>query len=320
MIEVIPEDMQKIIGQHNAKLVLESIIANSIDIPNIYLLYGPDGVGKTSLSRIYAKLLNNSDAFPMYYKEINSNIINEDNINNLAEYETTFKYKIVSIEYAEQLTPALQAKLLQYIDTKPLDNVFIICTNDITKIISQLKNRAMEIRLSYIPDNLVKEYIKDLSLNYDKDIDDDLIDKIAIRCQGNLRTAQEIMYKYSILDKQVFNESILSCREYLLKFLIASFIQNKDEAEKAIRGILRSPALYIKEDYESLILEILKVKSKVIPQRDIFIKTLYQQLNNKILELFKILNDKYIYELFNSDKEIQTALWYIFIRIGELNK
>ena len=66
MIEVVPEDMQKIIGQPNAKLVLESIIANSVDIPNIYLFYGPDGVGKTSLSRIYAKLSNNKDGFPMY--------------------------------------------------------------------------------------------------------------------------------------------------------------------------------------------------------------------------------------------------------------
>ena len=80
------------------------------------------------------------------------------------------------------------------------------------------------------------------------------------------------------------------------------------------------PQQYIKDDYESLILEILKVKSKASKPVDRYMKALYQKFSSSFLELFRIMNDRNIYDLFNSDKEIQTALWYIFIRIGEMNK
>ena len=302
--------LDDIVGQEFSKLVL----SKSVDSNNLILIYGPDGTGKTSLARAYSKLVDENSS----YVEINASMLDDNNMESLVCLND--KNAVVNIEYLQDASYNIQAKLLSYID-KDRDTRYIICTNDITKVISSIKNRSLLVQTSYISDKILLDYIKEVLVPYYRvDISDEDIDMMIFRSNGNLRYIHEYLYKYKTLGKDLYNNVVYSCRESLIKFIIASFIKDKDKAEDEISNILMFPQQYIKDDYESLILEILRVKSKASKPVDRYMKALYQKFSSSFLELFRIMNDRNIYDLFNSDKEIQTALWYIFIRIGEMNK
>ena len=127
-----------------------------------------------------------------------------------------------------------------------------------------------------------------------------------------------LLDKYRMLDRELFDSLLLDTRINLIKFLAASFIQNKDRAVEALSNIMNSPLSMIKKDYESLILELMQNKTGVIKPSDEYINALYKVSSNRMLDLFNILNSKLIYDMFNNETELQSAMWYIYISIGKL--
>ena len=109
---------------------------------------------------------------------------------------------------------------------------------------------------------------------------------------------------------------IKSSREYYLCFLISCYRDNKEDVEKYIGDLRQMPLNSLKEDYESLILEILKVSTKVEKPKDKLIELLITELKNKALDLYYIMNDKVIYNSFNNDDLFQAAMYIIYLKIN----
>ena len=331
----IPNNINEVIDQATPKKVFLSIANNPLDSPKIITVTGPKGTGKTCLARCFAKALacrnksKKGDAccvcddclnrLVIYNYNGNKIVTSEDldSIKKLSDLNLSY-YHVVLIEEIDRVSFKLQQELLEVIENSNKYLFFVLITEDKDSIIASIKNRGMIVELSKIDNDELKNNIIKVANLENISIDDSYIDKIVYRSDGNMRLAYMLLDKYRMLDRELFDSLLLDTRINLIKFLAASFIQNKDRAVEALSNIMNSPLSMIKKDYESLILELMQNKTGVIKPSDEYINALYKVSSNRMLDLFNILNSKLIYDMFNNETELQSAMWYIYISIGKL--
>ena len=331
----IPNNIDEVIDQDTPKKIFLSIANNPLDSPKIITVTGPKGTGKTCLARCFAKALACSDKskkgdaccvcddclnrLVIYNYNGNKIVTSEDldSIKKLSDLNLSY-YHVVLIEEIDRVSFKLQQELLEVIESSSKYLFFVLITEDKDSIIASIKNRGMIVELSKIDNDELKNNIIKVANLENISIDDSYIDKIVYRSDGNMRLAYMLLDKYRMLDRELFDSLLLDTRINLIKFLAASFIQNKDRAVEALSNIMNSPLSMIKKDYESLILELMQNKTGVIKPSDEYINALYKVSSNRMLDLFNILNSKLIYDMFNNETELQSAMWYIYISIGKL--
>lgn len=319
-----PTSLCEISDQDTAKQVLTAIANSPVDSPKIIVISGPDGTGKTVVSKAFARELINSNCLSDYslsfYREYNANTFDCEASLEVLE-SLPENYNVVNIEYIDKMPMKLQVKLLDIIEKSNKKTFFVLCTNDNTKVLASIKNRAMTIDLTCIDSKIIREKLEHIIKEEGREVSKEDLNKIILRANGSMRDAITLLDKLLLLGTTTFEDVVCSSRVCLIKFLIASFLQDKDNASKVLTQLLRFPLLYIKEDYEALILEIMQVRVKTIQPIDMFIKTLYENFaSNRVLDLFKIMNDNILYNMFETEDELKSAMWYIYIQIGKLNK
>lgn len=313
-----PANIDDICGQDTSLFVLSSLIENNLK-QKLIILNGPDGVGKTCIAkrfsdRFYLNKIMEANQSLSFYHNYNSNIFILKPLNVLQN-----DHGVINIEYMEDMPFSKQAELYEFIDNDARDDVtYILSTNNITKLLPQIKNRALVLDLTYLSDKIIRDRLSYISNKESFEITDDEINEIVIRAKGNMRLALSILDRYAIFGKDSFNKAMLSPRKSLMKLIGASLLQNKDESLKSIEELMTFPLQDIKASYESLVLEILQIRTTVKTTSDSAVKALNKLIGNKILKLFDILNNKIIYDMFNNYTELQSALWYIYIRIGDI--
>lgn len=322
-----PSVIDNVLGQDIVIRALKAISSNVEGNVRLIILNGPSGTGKTTVAKTFAKLLNSRDDYIVtsslsFYNEIDSNLIkDEEDISLLSQLKRTdAEYKVINLEYFDVLSNKLQSKIYSKLDELDIDTFVIISTDKIDSIISNLKNRAFILNLSSIDRDDMKDRIRLIAESEAITISEEDIDSIVYISDGNIRTALNLLYKYKILDKDIFDDLTKTSRDILIKFMIASIAQDKDKAEIAMTELSKYQLKTIKMSYESLLLEILEIKAKTITKRDKLISILYDIISNKILELFKLMNDKQIYDMFDDFVRVKIALWYLYQRIGNLFK
>lgn len=333
----IPNNFKEILQQDIPKKVLMSIANNPEASPKIINIYGPSGTGKTVLARCFAKSL----ACTNRHKDGDSCCECDDCLNRLVIYNyngskiTTLEdlisirelsnknllyYQVVLIEEIDKVSYKLQQELLEIIESSNKFLFFVLTTERRSEIIAPIKNRGMVIELSRMYGLDYSEYISKVIEEENIDMSKNDLNAIVYRSEGDMRLAYNLIDKYKLLGSELFNNLLLDTRINLIKFFVASFIQNKDRAHESLSSIMKSPIAIIKRDYESLILELMQIKTGVIQPKDEYIKALYTACSNKMIDFFHILNDKLIYDMFENETEIQSALWFIYMKVGKLKQ
>lgn len=316
--EVLYED---IYGQETSKVVLKSISNSPQNSPKMIILCGPSGVGKTTLSKAFINEMSKQMLIDgcglSFYKEYSSYLL--DTEQSLEVLQNDSDNYIYLIEDLDKMSYKMQMLLLDKIDS--IDNkIFIFTIEDITKVLGHLKNRSLILDLDLLSDSDMLEFLEEYIKSKGIDISKEDINLIVSRAKGNVRLAKSLVDRREKLSKEVYDELVSTARESYIKFILASFMQDKDKASKALVELIRFPLRSLKEDYESLLLEIMKVRVGVVSKRDKYIKALYSVAMNKVLDLFNIMNDKVIYDMFDTDDNFQSSMWVIYIRIGKMNK
>ena len=211
-----PQIFNDLIGQNIvAETILNSIKMNKI--PNAFLFTGIRGVGKTTIARIVAKLLNcKNDPENLCNEELcetcrdiaqSSHIdvlemdaaskTGVDDVRDLIEFSrygpTTSKYKVFIIDEVHMLSKQAFNALLKTLEEPPEYLKFIFATTEIKKIPITVVSRCQRFDLPRVKSSELFEFIKKVKDKEKGKVSDDALKLIVKISEGSVRDALSLL-------------------------------------------------------------------------------------------------------------------------------
>ena len=220
-----PKTFDDVVGQDVIVKTLKNAVIND-KISHAYLFAGPRGCGKTSIAKIFAKLVNCqncNDGIPCEIcvcctqnNEQNMDIIEMDaasnngvdeirEINNKVNLVPSLgKYKVYIIDEVHMLTIGAFNALLKTLEEPPKHAIFILATTDPHKVPVTILSRCQRFDLKKISNDSLFERLKYICDSENVSITDDAISLIARLGDGSLRDAIGILDQViSYTDSQI---------------------------------------------------------------------------------------------------------------------
>ena len=312
-----PKTFDDVAGQEIIIRTLKNAVIND-KISHAYLFAGPRGCGKTSIAKIFAKLVNCKDSVDgmpcnkcvccTQSNEQNMDVIEMDaasnngvdeirEINNKVNLVPSLgKYKIYIIDEVHMLTIGAFNALLKTLEEPPSHIIFILATTDPHKVPVTILSRCQRFDLKKIPLENIYNRLKYICDNEKIAIEDDAIWEIARLGDGGLRDAigildQVVSYAVDIVtldDVHEVNGTI--SQEKVLNLM-------KNVIKKNLTQVINTIT-----EYNNKGKSIIKITEEII----LF-------LRNAILANTTSLEDKNIYREINEDISTEEMLNYISI-------
>jgi len=207
-----------VVGQESTVLVLKSIVISGKQ-ESAYLFYGPHGVGKTTNGRIFAKailcefpnsgnpcglcdscILFDSDKH-FGYNELDAATVGgkEDmvKLRDDASYLSPTDKRIILIDECHDISRQGQEALLNQLERCPDHLVYIFCTTEVFKMQRTLRDRCMEFPVTKIDTQLINNRLLQICQREGFQFDIEAIEMIALKADGHMRTAINILEEAS---------------------------------------------------------------------------------------------------------------------------
>lgn len=281
--------LNEIIGQEHITDVLAPAIKNGV-FSHAYLFTGPRGIGKTSVARIIAYMVNDlkygETSFDIIEIDAASHGLKED-IKDLIEKAriapTKEKYKVYIIDEVHSMKHDAFNTFLKLLEEPPEHVIFILATTDPQKLPATILSRAQRFHFRPVEQEKVIKHLKNIAKKEQIDIDDDALTMIAERGEGSMRDSISLLDQLSGYGKKITAKSV----EELLGLI----------PEKQIKKITDSIG---KHDIESINSVLTELKSQGISPN-----TVVSQLNK---ELLKTNHYELVYELLDATKSLDPWL------------
>lgn len=187
--------LDEIIGQkHITDLLLKSVDDNKLS--HAYLFSGPHGVGKTSVARILAYLINNLD-YSLDSSHVDIIEIDAasnrkiDEIRDLREKvhlaPLQAKFKVYIIDEVHMLTNEAFNALLKTLEEPPEHVIFILATTEIHKLPETIVSRVQRHNFRLVGEESIIEHLRKIAESEGIDISDEALKLIASHGSGSVR-------------------------------------------------------------------------------------------------------------------------------------
>ncbi len=204
-----PKNFDDVVGQEVIIKTLSNAINNN-KVSHAYLFTGPRGTGKTSIAKIYAKILNCEhleNLSPCEECVSCTQINNNQNIdvieidaasnngvdeireirNKVGLVPSNSKYKIYIIDEVHMLTTQAFNALLKTLEEPPAHIIFIFATTEPHKIPRTILSRCQKFDFKKISNKNIVSRLRHIADIESIDITDDALNEIAILADGGLR-------------------------------------------------------------------------------------------------------------------------------------
>ena len=212
-----PKELDEIYGQDTIVTIIKNTIMQD-KISHAYLFAGPRGTGKTSIAKIFSKIINceHREDYKACGKckscieKNNSDIIEIDAASNngvdeIRELKSKIdlvpangKYKVYIIDEVHMLTIGAFNALLKTLEEPPRHAIFILATTEPHKIPETILSRCQRFDFKKINNHSIEERLKEIADKESIDITDDALGEIARICDGGMRDSVSMLDQLSL--------------------------------------------------------------------------------------------------------------------------
>ena len=280
-----PDSLSKVIGNKAVIRSIKTLLSTGEDAPHSWLLYGPSGIGKTTVARIIAKELGANDLGIIEKNGADSRKI--DDIRELVPYlnspNIVSKSLVVILDECHQLTKEAQNALLKSLEEPPSNVYFILCTTDPKKIINTIRTRVKLFEFSQLTHMEMLFLLKSIRLEEGLEISDEGIELIISASKGSARLG------LNLLEKCQHISTNMKTLKKLLKSYDSEIVSS--EAFEAARLIYQNlyPFLYSKSNLTvgALWISINRIVEKYVYGKSLNVAEIQQGLANLLGSFLK---------------------------------
>lgn len=209
-----PTNFSEVVGQEHIVKTLKNAVRRE-KIAHAYLFSGPRGIGKTTIARILAKVVNckNPKSGEPCNKCENCLNINDNKFLDLIEIDaathtqvdkirdliekinfspTSGKYKVYIIDEVHMLSKGAFNALLKTLEEPPKHAIFILATTEIHKIPATIISRCQRFDFRRLKVSEIKERLEKIAKQEKVKVEKGVLDFIAINSNGGLRDSESL--------------------------------------------------------------------------------------------------------------------------------
>jgi len=194
-----PQNLDEVIGQEHITDSLKHLKEKGT-WPHAYLLTGPSGTGKTTLSRIIA---NELKCEPANLIEIDA--ASNSSVEDVRALTATLNYtgfgknptKVIIIDEVHAISSKAWQALLKPIEEPPEHVYFCLCTTEEDKVPKTIKTRCHQYNFRLVPYEMLAELVEIVAEDSDIKITSKMATFIAQEAEGSPRQALTFLSKAS---------------------------------------------------------------------------------------------------------------------------
>lgn len=222
-----PRSFKDVVGQKNIVKVLSNAIIHN-KIAHAYLFCGPRGTGKTSMAKIFAKLVNceNLQGVEPCNECKNCKQIENKNFLDIIEIDAASnngvdeireiknkanlapnsgKYKVYIIDEVHMLSIGAFNALLKTLEEPPAHIIFILATTEPHKLPITVISRCQRFDFKKFLDCEIEENLKKICALEGFSVSDEVLKEIAILSDGGMRDAIGLLDQLSVYENDSLN-------------------------------------------------------------------------------------------------------------------
>lgn len=258
-----------------------------------------------------------------WYNEFDSSVLNTDSIRDMRDIfmSTARGYnKVIVLDEIHLLSRTALSALLKVFEETPKGIFFLLATTDPDKILPTIRSRSLELTFTTKTQDEVKEDIKKHALEMSITLSESALDIISIRSKGIMRNAHMLLDKFILLGEEEFIKSEVSTSTLLTEYLVALVKYDKEEVCRVVSELSRIPVAYLKEDWQSYFLNLVKCSIDLSYTEDERIKKIITKLGKQwVIQITMLCTQDWVISSFQSSIQAQTALLAIFQNYNKNN-